>query len=221
MLLAAVAVGLAYAAWYLTGAPAAPDPGRLVAWVTPPHGTWDLLELSGSIDVEAGGTAVLCQQGRAQRRALTQATGFASRLQLSGGEEEGALEFEIGFRRGADVDRFTNRGGVPIPAQGQHPVGTPAQAVRHGTWSWKERKLSAGVGSRSDPSDTSGSSPEVSLEITGTFDSATVATGTWSFREVAGLGACWSRAEGSGTWRAVAREAPVAAPSPSTTPEAQ
>ncbi|MEM1244857.1 MAG: hypothetical protein AAGK22_00730 [Acidobacteriota bacterium] len=176
-----------------------------MAIVSPPEGEWRIVEIDGAIGVEAGGAAVLCQQGKAERRAVTASEGFAPKLRLgTSADGVNVLEFEVGFRRGGDIDRFSNRNGVAIPAQGQHPVGSPAQSARSGSWSWQERRLKGGVSSRSDPADVSGSAPATSFEIAGEFLSPTEATGTWSFQEVAGLGSCWSRAQGSGTWRAVA-----------------
>ena len=206
----------AYAVWYLLGAPPDEPPPEIVVIVSPPAGEWPIVEIDGAIRVEAGGAAVLCQQGKAERRAVAPSDDFTPRLHLrTSVDGSSELEFEVGFRRGADIDRFTNRARAPIPSQGQHPVGSPAQSARHGTWSWSDRSLSAGVSSRSDPADMSGSTPETSFELSGQFVSPTEATGTWSFEEVAGLGSCWSRARGEGRWRAVSEVAQGSAPAAS------
>lgn len=215
-------VAAAYAAWFLLGSAPEEEPPEVVAIVSPPVGEWPIVEIDGALRIEAGGAAVLCQQGRAERRAMAPSADFAPRLRLRESTEGVvALEFEVGFRRGADIDRFSNRDGAPIPAQGQHPVGSAAQSARYGTWSWPERTLSGGVSSRSDPADVSGSTPAMSFELSGQFLSPTEASGSWSFQEVAGLGSCWSRAQGSGTWRAVSAAGLEAVPPSGASSEAQ
>ncbi len=196
-------VGLAIACliWLWPGRRSADVAERVVVVREAAPGAWRLDELVGTIEVQAGGSAVLCQQGRATRRAILSERNVASYLTLL---PEGELEFGFGFVRGETVDLFSNSPGATVPSQGQHPVGSPALTNRHGQWSWTERSLAGFVGARADPSDDAGNAPEIAFEVEGTFESAQRARGTWTFHEVAGLGTCWSRASGSGTWSASA-----------------
>ncbi len=168
-------------------------------------GTWQLTEITGRARVQSGGPGVLCRQGMLELtpKIAPREGPERSHIEL----ENSRFTYDVLFLSDGYYDLLTNRSGGAGSFSGRYGGALLLRA--DGIWSWPERHLSGSVSTRYDPP-VSGSwpprgqdedpEPQFRFAFEGEFESATRATGQWSFLERTASGGCWSQGVGRGRW---------------------